>query len=84
MTGMFYSDITSLGCHTQLWDLGKQDYHHWVYAEGLDKKLAPIYASDEIVRPASDKYNIPAGVGLQVEVGIAVHAIDYNIILQIN
>ncbi|UAY53790.1 FGGY-family carbohydrate kinase [Arachidicoccus terrestris] len=64
ITGKFYSDITSLGCHTQLWDLAKEDYHQWVYAEGLDKKLAPLFPSDEIVQPDTAKYSVSAGVGL--------------------
>ncbi len=36
------SDFTSIGCHTNLWDYSKQDYHRWVYAEGIDKILAPV------------------------------------------
>ena len=34
--------MTSIGCHTALWDYKKQDYHTWVKDEGIDKKLAPI------------------------------------------
>ena len=64
ITGKFYSDITSLGCHTQLWDLGKQDYHQWVTDEGLDKKLAPIFPSDVTMAASENKYKIAAGVGL--------------------
>lgn len=64
ITGKFYSDITSLGCHTQFWDVGKQDYHDWVYREGLDKKLAPIHPSDQIIPASQSKYQIAAGVGL--------------------
>jgi sugar (pentulose or hexulose) kinase len=29
------SEITSLGCHTALWDFQKNDYHAWVEAEHL-------------------------------------------------
>lgn len=42
LTGVPLSEYTSIGCHTALWDYSKQDYHAWVYAEGLDKILAPI------------------------------------------
>ncbi|MDO7846249.1 FGGY family carbohydrate kinase [Hymenobacter sp. M29] len=42
ITGDKYSDYSSVGCHTALWDFERQDYHAWVYREGLDEKLAPL------------------------------------------
>jgi sugar (pentulose or hexulose) kinase len=48
VTGNFYSDITSIGCHTQLWDFGKNTYHVWVKEEGIDRILAPIFPSDKV------------------------------------
>jgi len=36
------SEFTSIGCHTMLWDYAKNDYHRWVYEEGIDKILPPI------------------------------------------
>lgn len=42
ITGDRYSDYTSVGCHTALWDFERQDYHEWVYREGIDEKLAPL------------------------------------------
>ena len=41
-SGQYASDITGIGCHTQLWDFGKHDYHDWVKEEGVLEKLAPI------------------------------------------
>jgi sugar (pentulose or hexulose) kinase len=42
ITNEIASDITSIGCHTLLWDFSKNNYHNWVLAEELDKVLAPI------------------------------------------
>ena len=39
-TGKFLSEITSIGCHTALWDFDKGQYHPWVSL--IDDKLAPI------------------------------------------
>lgn len=64
ITGAVYSDITSIGCHTMLWDFEKNDYHHWVYQEGLDLKLAPIYNGDEITNVDNGAQTIPVGIGL--------------------
>lgn len=56
------SDISSVGCHTNLWDFKRQDYHHWVYKEGLDKKFASLYNGDKIVGTVNEK--VPIGIGL--------------------
>ena len=61
LTGHAFSDITSIGCHTHLWNFDKSDYHDWVYREGIDKKLAPIHPSSGI---AGYYQKIPVGVGL--------------------
>jgi sugar (pentulose or hexulose) kinase len=36
------SDMTSLGCHTMLWDFQRNAYHAWVEAEGILDKLPPL------------------------------------------
>jgi sugar (pentulose or hexulose) kinase len=64
ITKNFYSDITSIGCHTALWDFGKNDYHEWVYKEGVFEKLAPIVAGDHVVTPDFPRPDYKAGVGL--------------------
>jgi len=57
-----YSDITSIGCHTNLWNFKEGDYHEWVYQEGIDRKLAPVISCTEIA--GSIDKNIPVGCGL--------------------
>lgn len=56
------SDITSIGCHTNLWHFKQNDYHDWVYKEGIDKKLAPVLPCTEIAGTTNN--NIPVGGGL--------------------
>lgn len=55
------SDITSIGCHTQLWHFQNKKYHNWVQKEKLDKKLAPVYNLDKVLHSTN---NIIAGIGL--------------------
>lgn len=45
-TGKYFSDITSIGCHTNLWDFEQNNYHEWLAKEGIIKKLAPINADN--------------------------------------
>jgi sugar (pentulose or hexulose) kinase len=48
VTGIACSDITSIGCHTNLWNFSQQHYHEWVYREGIVDKLAPIMPSTSV------------------------------------
>lgn len=48
LSGKLYSDKTSIGCHTALWDYSRQDYHRWVDEWGIREKLAPIAEADEV------------------------------------
>jgi L-fuculokinase len=56
------TDISSVGCHTNLWDFVTNGYHDWVYKEGLEKKFAPLYKGDKIVGSTNDQIQI--GIGL--------------------
>jgi len=64
VSGAEYSDLTSLGCHTQLWDFTKNDYHDWVKKEGLDQKLAPIVDGEEVFPSEFPGNQYKVGVGL--------------------
>jgi L-fuculokinase len=69
LTGRACSDITSIGCHTNLWNFRENQYHEWVYREGMIDKLAPILPSTTVLpvrRPAIEGGPaVPlAGIGL--------------------
>jgi sugar (pentulose or hexulose) kinase len=64
LTGKAFSDMTSIGCHTALWDFEKNDYHNWVKQEGLDKILAPIAPADERIPSYFNGRWYQAGIGL--------------------
>src|SRR4030095_937418 len=56
------SDITSIGCHTNLWDFQYQRYHQWVKKEAIAEKLPGVLGCGEIAGYYAGK--IPAGAGL--------------------
>ncbi len=58
------SDITSVGCHTLLWNFNTQSYHEWTVKEGIRTKLAPLHNGDEIISISQGTKKIPVGVGL--------------------
>jgi len=64
LTGAPVSDLTSIGCHTAMWDFEKNDYHQWIKKEGIAPKLPPIVAANKTAAPlfAGSSYNV--GIGL--------------------
>jgi sugar (pentulose or hexulose) kinase len=59
-----YSDITSIGCHTNLWNFPQHAYHEWVLREGIAEKLAPIYSSADVVDARAFWKDFKVGIGL--------------------
>jgi len=64
VTSAVYSDITSIGCHTNLWDFQKNEYHPWVQKEGILEKLAPIFPCNQVVPASFPGSNYSVGIGL--------------------
>lgn len=64
VSGQIYSDMTSIGCHTALWDFEKNDYHQWVRDTGIDRKLAPVVKGEEVFSAAFPGSTYKVGVGL--------------------
>ncbi|HEY0039716.1 MAG TPA: FGGY-family carbohydrate kinase, partial [Flavisolibacter sp.] len=63
-TGKAFSEVTSIGCHTNLWNFTENDYHHWVKQEGVQEKLPPIVPSDAVYPALFEGKNYKVGVGL--------------------
>ncbi len=63
LTGNIYSEHTSIGCHTALWDFDNMNYHPWTIEEGL-KLPDPVDIS------TTDNINIE---GENVRIGIGIH-----------
>ena len=64
-TRQCFSDITSIGCHTNLWDFEENAYHEWVEKEGIITKLAPINA--QLLTQVMNRFfnhSLPIGIGL--------------------
>lgn len=64
-TGIPFSEYTSIGCHTGLWDYSKKDYHEWVYKEKIHRILPPIVSTETSVNM---NYN-----GVRIKLGVGIH-----------
>lgn len=64
LSGKACSDITSIGCHTGLWNFEKQQYHNWIEQEGITSKLAPIEPAGKVFDPLFPASSYMIGIGL--------------------
>jgi sugar (pentulose or hexulose) kinase len=63
-SGKPVSGITSIGCHTNLWDFTKSTYHDWVQKESIQEKLASIISSKEVNTISLNHKEVNVGIGL--------------------
>ena len=58
------SELTSIGCHTALWNFSENDYHSWVYGEGITEKFPPITPAGACSETTISGKLINVGVGI--------------------
>ncbi|WP_291097536.1 MULTISPECIES: FGGY-family carbohydrate kinase [unclassified Flavobacterium] len=61
LTGQCFTDITSIGCHTNLWNFKKMKYHKWLKKEHIIDKIPPLHYAKDAIKIDGD---ISVGVGL--------------------
>lgn len=62
--GKMYSEMTSLGCHTGLWDFERDRSHDWVYEEKLTSLLPPVVPTASYEELINKNRKIIVGVGV--------------------
>jgi len=63
-TGEAVSDLTSVGCHTMLWDFSGNGYHRWVLDSGLSVPLAPLVEPFRVREVSIGGRSIRTGYGI--------------------
>jgi sugar (pentulose or hexulose) kinase len=64
LTRRKFADITSIGCHTMLWDFQKENYHDWVEKENIQKLFPDVHPADYTFDYFYDGRSIKVGVGV--------------------
>lgn len=64
LSGTPCSEITSVGCHTALWDFSAGRYHAWTQQEGVTEKLPEIVDAHKCFRVSHLNHEILVGTGL--------------------
>jgi sugar (pentulose or hexulose) kinase len=64
LSGQMVTDLTSIGCHTALWDFSKNTYHEWLNREGILPKMAPLKPADGVLSAVFPGSTYSVGIGL--------------------
>jgi sugar (pentulose or hexulose) kinase len=67
IAGQPVSELTSIGCHTNLWDFTKNDYHEWVRREGILEKFPPLAGK------LGGNFKLPPNLPPNLTVGAGLH-----------
>ncbi len=76
LTGALATDVTSLGCHTDLWNPYAQEFSPLVKALGLQESLAPAMRSDAILGYV--QADLAAHIGFETPVPVTCGIHDSN------
>lgn len=56
------TEYTSIGCHTGMWNFKNNDFHNWMYEEGLTQLLPPFSKQNEVTYEADSKIRVGVGI----------------------
>ncbi|MSU89328.1 carbohydrate kinase [Rhodobacteraceae bacterium 2CG4] len=73
LTGDFRCELTSLGCHTDLWEPGANRYSALVAALGLADRMAPIARADAQLGPLLPQVAARTGLPADTPVACGIH-----------
>lgn len=72
LSGVAASEVSSLGCHTQLWRVHEHRFTDWAHTQGWATRFAPLRRAWEVLGtvrpPLARSLGLPAGV--QVHCGV--------------
>ncbi|MDG2005311.1 MAG: FGGY family carbohydrate kinase [Novosphingobium sp.] len=76
LSGKAVSEVTSLGCHSDLWEPAKGDFSALAYQRGWAKRFAPITKASDVI--GSLRADLAAETGLPSDVKILAGLHDSN------
>lgn len=73
VTRQMLSDLTSIGCHTMLWDFPKNQYHEWVITEGLNTRMGDLFPADKAINAFLADESVAGGKPRELLAGVGLH-----------
>ncbi|MEP9372203.1 FGGY-family carbohydrate kinase [Mesorhizobium sp. KR1-2] len=73
LTGVQASEVTSLGCHTDLWDPARRDWSSMVERVGWRRLMPPIRQAGDCLGPLHPKVAAQTGLAADTPVHCGIH-----------
>lgn len=73
LTGIAANEVTSLGCHTDLWNPLRADFSSMVKDQGWLKWMATVRKADEPLGPITPKFAAETGLRDDISVRCGIH-----------
>ncbi|HLG89571.1 MAG TPA: carbohydrate kinase [Alphaproteobacteria bacterium] len=73
LSGVPAAEVSSLGCHTDLWLPGKAQPSALAYARGWADRLAPLRRAGEVLGPITSGWVRRTGLGADVQIYCGLH-----------
>ena len=64
LTGQKFTEYTSIGCHTMLWNYESKSYHNWVKQEAVEHLFPAIVPTNHKFTTSYEGHEIQFGVGV--------------------
>jgi sugar (pentulose or hexulose) kinase len=64
ISGKFYTEQTSIGCHTNLWNFDEHTYQQWLSDEDVLPLMPELVSSSSVIPVVYKGKNIAVGIGL--------------------
>lgn len=61
-TGQLVTEFTGIGCHTGMWNYAANDYHEWMYKEGLTNLLPPLTSTYTVFQTSAGAVKFGTGI----------------------
>ncbi len=73
LSGIAASEVTSFGCHSDLWNPAANTLSKIAYRRGWADRLAPIRRADSILGPITESWAEQTGLGRGVQIYCGIH-----------
>lgn len=73
LSGVAASEVTSLGCHTDLWFPEERDFSNLAKREGWDRRFAPLRKAGDVLSPIKPELAAETGLSPRCQILCGLH-----------
>jgi sugar (pentulose or hexulose) kinase len=73
LSGVASSEVTSLGCHSDLWNPGARDFSNLAKSRDWARRFAPFFKAGDVLGPILPDWAVRTGLPVDCQVRCGVH-----------